>query len=71
MIDGVLEDERDLAVFRAIVAMAKALDLKVVVEGVETEAQRALIAREGCEVYQGFLRAEPMPAEDFLALALR
>lgn len=71
MIEGVLEDERDLAVFRAIVAMAKALDLKVIVEGVETEAQRALIAREGCEVYQGFLRAEPMPAEDFLALASR
>ncbi|MBU1757390.1 MAG: GGDEF domain-containing phosphodiesterase, partial [Alphaproteobacteria bacterium] len=71
MIEGVLEDARDLAVFRAIVAMAKALDLKVVVEGVETEAQRALIAREGCEVYQGFLRAEPMPAEEFLALAAR
>lgn len=71
MIEGVLEDERDLAVFRAIVAMAKALDLKVVVEGVENEAQRVLIAREGCEVYQGFLRAEPMPAEEFLALASR
>ncbi|MDG5748539.1 GGDEF domain-containing phosphodiesterase [Qipengyuania sp. XHP0207] len=68
MIDGVLEDERDLAVFRAIIAMANALDLAVVVEGVETEAQRALVAAEGCEYYQGFLRAEPMSAEAFLRL---
>ena len=68
MIDGVLEDERDLAVFRAIIAMANALDLAVVVEGVETEAQRALVAAEGCEYYQGFLRAEPMTAETFLRL---
>ncbi len=69
MIDGVLEDERDLAVFRAIVAMAAALALKVVVEGIETEGQRDLVAREGCEYYQGFLRAEPMPADKFLSLA--
>ncbi len=67
MIDGVLEDERDLAVFRAIVAMAQALDLKVLVEGVESEAQRILVRDEGCEYYQGFLRAKPMDAEDFLA----
>ncbi|MBX7495894.1 bifunctional diguanylate cyclase/phosphodiesterase [Qipengyuania sp. 6B39] len=69
MIDGVLEDERDLAVFRAIIAMARALDLAVVVEGVEKEEQRALVAAEGCEYYQGFLRAEPMAADDFLKLA--
>lgn len=70
MVDGVLEDERDLAVFRAILAMAKALDLKVVVEGIESEDQRALVAAEGCEYFQGFLRSEPMPARDFLALAI-
>ncbi|WP_435203867.1 EAL domain-containing protein [Qipengyuania sp. 902] len=69
MIDGVLEDDRDLAVFRAIIAMASALDLAVVVEGVEKEEQRALIAAEGCEYYQGFLRAEPKTAQEFLELA--
>ena len=69
MIDGVLDDERDLAVFRAIVAMAKALDLKVVAEGVEQDEQLALIAREGVETYQGFLRAEPMGAAEFVELA--
>lgn len=69
MIDDIEEDPRDLAVFRAIAAMAQALGLKVIAEGVENEGQRELIAREGCDLYQGFLRAEPMPAGDFLALA--
>ncbi len=68
MLDGVLDDERDLAVFRAILAMAEALDLKVLVEGIENDAQRELARKEGCESYQGFLRAEPMSAGDFLRL---
>lgn len=69
MIDGVVADPRDLAVLRAIVAMAGALDLKVIAEGVENEAQRALAAAEGCAFYQGFLRAQPMSAAEFLDLA--
>ncbi|HAD15376.1 MAG TPA: GGDEF domain-containing protein, partial [Erythrobacter sp.] len=47
MLDGVLDDERDLAVFRAILAMAEALDLKVLVEGVENADQRDLARKEG------------------------
>jgi EAL domain-containing protein (putative c-di-GMP-specific phosphodiesterase class I) len=69
MIDGITQDPRDLAVLRAIVAMAKALDLSVIAEGIETEAQRLAVAHEGCACYQGFLRAEPMPEAAFLALA--
>jgi diguanylate cyclase len=69
MIEGVAGSARDLAVLRAIVAMAGALELKVIAEGVESEAQRALAASEGCAFYQGFLRAQPMRAEEFLALA--
>lgn len=70
MVDDIAGDPRDLAVFRAIVAMAKALDLEVIAEGIETEEQRALIAREGCDYYQGFLRAAPMSADEFRALAI-
>lgn len=69
MIEGILGDPRDLAVLRAIIAMAGALDLKVIVEGVETQAQRDLAAHEGCAFYQGFLRAQPMAAAEFAALA--
>ena len=69
MIDGVTVDARDLAVLRAMVAMAGALGLKVIVEGVETEAQRDLAAAEGCGFYQGFLAAQPMTAADFRAFS--
>jgi len=70
MVDGITSDPRDLAVLRAIVAMARALDLSVIAEGIENEAQRALIASEGCDFYQGFLRAQPMSGADFAALAV-
>lgn len=69
MIEGVAGNPRDLAVLRAIVAMARALDLQVIAEGIEDEAQRLLAAAEGCTSYQGFLRAQPLAAAEFLELA--
>jgi len=69
MIEGITDDARDLAVFRGIVAMARALDLKVVAEGIETEAQREAVSREGCDAWQGFLGAHPLGAGEFAALA--
>lgn len=71
MVEGITTDRRDLAVFRAIMAMARALDLRVIAEGVETEAQRAAVCREGCDRWQGFLGAAPMKAADFSALLAR
>ena len=67
MVDGIVESPRDLAVLRALVAMARALDLEVIAEGIESEAQRAVIAAEGVGWYQGFLRAAPMAAAEFAA----
>ncbi len=57
------DDKNDIAIARAILAMAKDLDLKTVAEGVETEAQKAFLRTEGCDYYQGFLFARPLPAE--------
>jgi EAL domain-containing protein (putative c-di-GMP-specific phosphodiesterase class I) len=71
MVQGIAEDERDLAVLRGIVAMAQALGLRVVAEGIETEEQRATIEREGCEKWQGFLGGAPMAAAEFAIVALR
>lgn len=68
MLHDITEDTRDLAVMRAIVAMAKALGLTVIAEGIEDEAQRQAIANEGCDIWQGFLGAEPLPAAEFAAL---
>ena len=70
MVDGVLDDERDRAVFRAIMGMAKALELRVMVEGVETEMQRDFVAAEDCEYYQGFLRSKPLAPREFLDFAV-
>ena len=69
IIEDIEHDTRDLAVLRAIVALARALDLSVVAEGIETEAQRVTAAREGCAVYQGFLRSAPLSCAAFLVLA--
>jgi len=69
MVDEIATDARDLAILRGIVAMAHALDLAVIAEGIETEDQRDLIAREGCALYQGFLRAKPMGAAEFVEFA--
>lgn len=66
MVHGITEDQRDLDVLRGIIAMAKALDLGVIAEGVETAAQRDAIIREGCAIWQGYLGAKSLSAKDFL-----
>lgn len=68
MVEGIAEDPRDLAVLRAITAMARALDLRVVAEGIEEEAQHDVLRGEGIEYYQGFLRSVPVGQDDFLGL---
>ena len=69
MVEGVPGDARDLAVFRAIVELGHALGLKVIAEGIESEIQRASVISEGCDYWQGFLQAEPMPSEKMLGVA--
>ncbi len=51
---------RDRIVVRGVIDMARSLGLSVVAEGVETAEQLDLLAREGCNFYQGYLCAEPL-----------
>ncbi|WP_226015638.1 bifunctional diguanylate cyclase/phosphodiesterase [Novosphingobium sp. FKTRR1] len=69
LVKDIARDGRDRAILRAMVAMARALDLKVVAEGVETVTQLDILRDEGCEVFQGFLRAGPIDEASFAALA--
>ncbi len=61
-IQGMTRDRRDRAMIRSIIEMAHTLGMAVVAEGVETQIQAELLAREGCTAYQGYLCAEPMSA---------
>nr|HNH89951.1 EAL domain-containing protein [Thiobacillaceae bacterium] len=58
----------NLNITRAIIAMARGLELVAVAEGVETEAQADLLRRENCDILQGYLYGKPMPEADFSRL---
>jgi EAL domain-containing protein (putative c-di-GMP-specific phosphodiesterase class I) len=59
----------DDVVVQTILGMARNLELEVVAEGVETEAQLGFLALHGCDLYQGYLFGRPMPVEALEALA--
>jgi len=60
-------DADDRALARAVIAIGRALNLAVVAEGVETEAQRRLLLEAGCTEAQGYGLTRPMPPEKFEA----
>lgn len=58
----------DAAIAKAVIGMAHSLRLKVVAEGVETEAQLNYLRRHGCDQIQGYYFSMPLPAAHFAAL---
>ncbi len=64
----IVSDDSDKAIVRTIIAMAQSLNLNVIAEGVEAEAQRQLLLSKGCINYQGYLFGRPVPIEQFEAL---
>lgn len=60
-------DKDDVAITRTIIAMARRLNLSVLAEGVEHVYQCDFLKDEGCEEFQGFALARPLPAEDVTA----
>ena len=56
---GIGCDESSSSIVRAVIEMAHALGLEVLAEGVETEAQRQFLLREGCNLFQGYLFGRP------------
>ena len=56
-----------VGLIRAMVHLARDLDLRIVAEGVETEEQRAVLLSAGCDRMQGYLFGRPVPAEEALS----
>jgi diguanylate cyclase (GGDEF)-like protein/PAS domain S-box-containing protein len=65
------EDQQDRAIVRAIVALARSLDLEIVAEGVETREQWAFINELNCQRAQGFHFSRPVEARELLGVSLR
>jgi len=63
------DDLQDRALCQAVIAIGEALDLQVLAEGVETQAQAELLASLGCQSFQGFFYGRPSPAAVFMEVA--
>jgi len=59
------KDKDDRAIVRAIISLAKNLELEVLAEGVETKEQKKFLVENWCDSAQGYLFAKPMSAQDF------
>lgn len=67
-IHDLVSNDNDKVIVRTIIAMAHSMNLNIIAEGVENEAQRQFLLSEGCIHYQGYLFSRPVPAEQFNAL---
>lgn len=59
-------NDEDAAIVSSIIALGRTLQLQVVAEGVETQAQREYLSELGCDQLQGYHLGRPMDAEEFL-----
>ena len=66
-VNDILKDPISGAVAQAIISFGKAMGLSVIAEGVETEEQRAFLAKLGCFSFQGYLFSHPLPLGEFYA----
>jgi diguanylate cyclase (GGDEF)-like protein len=67
-IDDIPFDQNDTEIAATIIAMGHILGFKVLAEGVETDEQLAFLQAKGCDIYQGYLKSKPLPAEQFAQL---
>lgn len=67
-VKNITTEKQDAAIIRAVIAMAKTLDLKIVAEGVETDEQLQFLLDLKCDLGQGYLFSKPLPIPDFESL---
>lgn len=64
-IQDVTEDPQKMAITKALIQMGNNLNLKIIAEGVETEAELSFLRRHDCHAVQGFLFSHPLPVSEF------
>ena len=60
-----LSDKGDLEIVKAVISLAQSMHLQLIAEGIESEAQKAMLLQLGCEMGQGYLFSKPLSAVDF------
>lgn len=71
IVEGIDRSEKSRNVVKALIAMARSLDQRVIAEGVESPEQAEILKAFDCDAVQGFLYGKPMPAEEFAEWYLR
>ncbi len=64
---GLPEDINDCAIARAVIALGHNLNMEILAEGVESQAQNNFLSEAGCHVIQGYFYSKPIPADALLA----
>ncbi|WP_331344219.1 bifunctional diguanylate cyclase/phosphodiesterase [Cellvibrio sp. UBA7661] len=64
-VNDILADANDAAIARMIIRLAQSMELTVIAEGVETQAQRDWLEHEGCFKYQGYFFGKPVAIDNF------
>ncbi|KZZ72196.1 hypothetical protein A3766_21745 [Oleiphilus sp. HI0132] len=66
-VNDILIDEQDWLLAKSIINLSKSLSIPVVAEGVETKEQADILAANGCDVFQGYYFAKPMPKNELVS----
>ena len=67
-----LEDNyHSRSIVRAVISLGRSLNLPILAEGVETEAQHTFLVKEGCDEVQGYLTGRPLPIADYAGVVGR
>ena len=64
-ISGLESNHHSIAIVRAVIGLSRSLNIPILAEGVETQAQHAFLAREGCDEVQGYLTGRPMEIANY------
>jgi diguanylate cyclase (GGDEF)-like protein len=67
-IQAMMQEEGSIEIIRAVIGLGRALNIKVLAEGVETNEQREMLRSEGCDELQGYLFSKPRPLAELGSL---